>query len=662
VIIIRFYSLALAACSMVPFVSPVCVRLRATGLGLAFGLIGTTGGAWAAVPPNPATATLYVGGDILTMAGPKPSYAEALVEKDGKIHYVGPLAAAIKAAGVGARRVNLAGHTLLPGFIDAHGHMVYYGKNQMDADLLGVKDIPELVARLKAHAASVPAGAWIVGFGYQARALREGRTPTALELDGVSPDRPVMIVDSSGHLGSANKALLKLAGVTAATADPTGGAFARQSGSRDPLGPMEETALNAVRSQRPAFTGKLADDAILAGAAAWARFGQTTAQDCGIGLGADDIAVVRNAIDKKLLPIDLYICAKDSATNDVIDAAYGVSQAYTPSSTGTAALLLAARPDLDRRYINRVRLGGIKYWLDGSVDTAWFTQPYTTNPPGKTGEYRGYEQIPDAVLLAGVERFWNTGIQINMHMNGDAAADQALRVIEAVVKKKGWSDHRPVFIHASYLRPDQIQRIKAIGAVPSFLVASISSAGDAVERLWGPERAAHAAAANSFQAAGLPYTLSHDAPVSPQPTILGLVDAAVNRRTASGRVIGPAERISPYDALRAVTVMAAYQIKEEKSKGSLEPGKLADLVIIERNPLKVDPGSIGTIRVVETIKEGQPVYRISAKELASIPATPALRPEAPHNHGDPLAQPKPLPASDRATMGRLMRASQASLR
>ena len=590
----------------------------------------------AVVPHPPAPSTIYSGGEILTMAGPKPRYAEALVEKNGKILFVGPLAAAVQAAGSGAKRVNLAGHTLLPGFIDAHGHLVAFGKNQMDADLFGVKDIPELLARLKVHAASVPPGAWIVGFGYQAKAMAEGRTPTALELDQVSLDRPVMIVDSSGHLGSANNPLLQLAGVTAATIDPTGGAFARQTGSRAPLGPMEETALNAVRSQRPAFTGQLADRAILAGAAAWARFGQTTAQDCGIGLGADDIALVRNAIDKKLLPIDLYICAKDSATNAVIDAAYGVSRAYTPSSTGTAALLLAARPDLDRRYINRVRLGGIKYWLDGSVDTAWFTEPYTTNPPGKSGEYRGYGQIPDAVLLAGVERFWTTGVQINMHMNGDAAADQALGVIEEVIKTQGWSDHRPVFIHATYLRPDQIQRMKAIGAVPSFLVASIASAGEAVERFWGPDRAAHAAAAHTFQAAGLPYTLSHDAPVSPLPTILGLVDAAVNRRTTSGRVIGPAERISPYDALRAVTAMAAYQIKEEKSKGSLEAGKLADLVIIERNPLKGDPGRIGTIRVLETIKEGQSIYRISPQDLGRVPVPPAIRPEGPHNHGDPM--------------------------
>lgn len=234
---------------MATFSTPTCVLLRASALGLAFGLIGASGATWAAVPPPQTPATLYGGGDILTMAGAKPIYAEALVEKGGRILYVGPLAAAIKAAGAGAKRVNLAGHTLLPGFIDAHGHMVYYGKNQMDADLLGVKDIPELVVRLKAHAASVPAGAWIVGFGYQARAMREGRTPTALELDGVSLDRPVMIVDSSGHLGSANNALLKLAGVTAATVDPTGGAFARQSGSRDPLGPMEETALNLAASR-----------------------------------------------------------------------------------------------------------------------------------------------------------------------------------------------------------------------------------------------------------------------------------------------------------------------------------------------------------------------------------------------------------------------------
>jgi predicted amidohydrolase YtcJ len=486
--------------------------------------------------------------------------------------------------------------------------MVYFGKNLMDADLVGSADIAELLARLKKHAATVPEGAWIVGFGYQARTLADKRTPTAAELDEVSATRPVLIVDSSGHLGSANSALLKLAGVTAETPDPEGGNFTRKPGSREPLGPMEETALNAVRAQRPPFTGELADRAMAAGAGEWAKHGQTTAQDCGLGLGNDDIDLVLNAIDKKLLKIDLYVCAKDSITDQVLDAAYGVSRAYAADESGVAKKLLDKRPDLDTRYINRVRLGGVKYWLDGSLDTAWFTQPYSTNPPGKSGIYSGFQQIPDEVLQAAFDRFWTSNVQINMHMNGDAAVEQALRTIEAAIAKYGMRDHRPVFIHGTYMRPEQIERMKKVGAIPTFLSAGIVTAGDGVVRMWGAERAGKSAAANTLEKQGYPWTLSHDAPVTPSPSVLALVDAAVNRRTASGNIIGPDERVTPYAALGAVTRSAAFQIKEEKTKGTLEAGKLADLVILDRNPLKVDPATIKTITVMQTLKEGVTVY------------------------------------------------------
>jgi hypothetical protein len=309
------------------------------------------------------------------------------------------------------------------------------------------------------------------------------------------------------------------------------------------------------------------------------------------------------------LPIDLYVCAKDSVTDDVINAAYAVDTAYNKTPEGTSGMLLAARPDLDKRYINRVRLGGIKFWLDGSVDTAWFTKPYTVNPPGKTGAYTGYRQIPDDVLDGAFDKYWTTNLQLNLHMNGDAAADQALNAIEKAIKKHGMSDHRPVFVHATYLRPDQIARIKAVGAVPSFLTASLPPAGDFVLKLWGPDRAARSIAAQTFLKAGLPFSFSHDAPVSPIPSVVGLVDAGVNRMAASGTVVGSDERISPYDALRAVTAMAAYQIKEEKSKGTLEVGKLADFVILDQNPLKVKKASLKTIKVVETIKEGKTVFK-----------------------------------------------------
>jgi predicted amidohydrolase YtcJ len=258
--------------------------------------------------------------------------------------------------------------------------------------------------------------------------------------------------------------------------------------------------------------------------------------------------------------------------------------------------------------VNRVRLGGVKFWLDGSLDTAWFTQPYTQNPPGKAGAFSGYRQIPDEVLDAVFEKYWPTEFQIHMHMNGDAAADQALAAIDKAIAKHGMHDHRPVFVHASWLRPDQIERMKACGAIPSFLTAGIIPGGDAVVRLWGPERSAGAMASRTFLRAGLPFTYSHDAPVSPVPSILALVDAGVNRLSGSGQVVGPDERISPYDALRAVTATAAYQLKEEATKGTLEPGKLADLVILDRNPLKVEPTAIKGIVVVETIKEGHTVF------------------------------------------------------
>jgi predicted amidohydrolase YtcJ len=551
---------------------------------------------------------IYSGGDILTMRGAAADYAESLAVKNGKILFIGPEADVKKHVGAATKTVDLASKTLLPGFIDTHGHMVYFGKNLVDANLFGVKDIPDLIERMKKQARRTPADGWIVGFGYQARGMKEGRPPTVEELDTISADHPVMIVDSSGHLGAGNSVVFARAGITADTPDPKGGTFARKANGKSLLGPMEETALNAVRSQRPPFTGKLADEAIVGAANVWASHGHTTAQEAGLGLGNDDIGIVVNAIDKSLLPIDLYIAAKDSAVDDALAAAYTVASQYNPKPDGTREQLLADRPDLDKRYINRVRLGGIKFWLDGSVDTAWFTQPYTTNPAGRTGAYSGYRQIPDAVLDAAFDRYWPTNLQIHMHMNGDAAADQALAAIAKAVKKHGMCDHRPVFVHASWLRPDQIEKMKQFGAVPSFLPSGIVPGGDAVVKLWGPERSAAAMAARTFLRAGLPFTFSHDAPVSPVPSVLALVDAGVNRRTGSGVVVGPDERISPYDALRAVTATAAYQIKEEQTKGTLEVGKLADLVILEKNPLKVDLLTIKDIQVLQTIKEGRTVY------------------------------------------------------
>jgi predicted amidohydrolase YtcJ len=568
------------------------------------GLLGSR-----AMGQEESITTLYHGGDIVTMRGMEPEYVESLAVRDGKILFTGTVADAKSKFGANAKLVDLGGKTMLPGFIDTHGHFVYFGKNLVDANLFNCVDVPDLLERMKKQVERTPKGAWIVGFGYQPRGMKEGRPPTIEELDQISKDVPLMIVDSSGHMGVGNSAAFLAAGITADTPDPTGGAFTRKEDGKSLAGPMEETALNAVRASRPAFSNELAAQAITGAAQVWASYGQTTAMEAGLGLGNDDIQIVTHAIDAKLLPIDLYIAAKDSVLDETLAASYSIASQYNAKAGGVVEKLRAARPDLDNRYINRARLGGVKFWLDGSLDTAWFTKPYTQTPQGKTAPFSGYQQIPDEVLDAVFDKYWTTDFQIHMHMNGDAAADQALSAISKAVKKHGMRDARPVFVHGAWLRIDQIERVKTYGAIPSFLTSGIVVGGDSVVKLWGPERSAGAMASRTFLRSGLNFTYSHDAPVSPVPSILALVDAGVNRLSGSGQLIGPDERIPPYHGLRAVTSMAAYQLKEEATKGTLEVGKLADLVILDKNPMKVESTTIKDILVVETIKEGQTVFK-----------------------------------------------------
>jgi hypothetical protein len=601
---------------------------------------------------GPSPATLYFHGDIITMVGDSAQYVEALVERGGKIVFVGSMNDAEKEAGDAVMKVDLEGKTLIPGFIDAHGHMVYYGKNLMDQDLTGVKEVPEIISRMKEHALKSPADAWIVGMGYQPLKMKEGRHPTADELDEISKDRPVLIVHSSGHGGSMNHALMKLLGVNENTKDPAGGEYLRVKGSKTPAGGMEETALIEVRNKRPAFTGESAARVIQGAADIWASNGQTTAMECGLGLGADDISIVENAIDKKLLPIDLVCFAKESETDNVVNSAYGVSEAYAPKDTTLARKLMAARPDLDKRYVNRVRLGGIKFWLDGNPQVAWMSEPYTTPPPGRKAGYKAYGQIPDSILFSFFDKYWTSNMQINMHVQGDQAVEQALQAIEAAVKKHGMSDHRPVFVHCGYARPDQIARMKAVGGIPTFLSTGLIGQGDEVQKMWGVKRASNGMAAVSMLKAGIHFTISHDAPITP-PAILPIVNAAVNRTTANGNVIGAGQRITAYQGLQAATSSAAYQIKEEKTKGTLEVGKLADLVILDKNPLKVDPSTIIGIKVMQTIKEGKTVFTrkesATAKHEMNIPDD--------HAHQGTTAS-QPLTEKQKQTVAMLLRASR----
>lgn len=562
-------------------------------------------------------ATIYTGGDILTMHGSEPQYVEALVSSHGKITFLGSKSAAEKMAGKHAERVDLKGQTLLPGFIDAHGHLIYAAHSMQDANLAGVKNISELLQRLKTHASSNPDGR-LVGLGYRAEQLDEKRHPTREELDSVSATRQIVVSDGSGHQGVINSVVIKDLKIGPDTPDPEGGFYTRKPGSKELTGHVAESALMDILSTRqPLTTGQIKKGVDMA-VQLWLANGQTTLCEMGLGLSGDDVKIARTIIDKKLLPVDLILFAKAARSKEIFDAAYLVKQQYQ-SNKDIAPSLLEKRPDVDKRYVNRVRLAGYKFWIDGSADTALMSKPYSVLPPGVTDKnYVGIRNDPQDVLEKIVAQNWRSGLQVAAHAIGDEAVDQFIVAMEKAKLKYGPADARPIIQHAQFIRDDQISRIKAVGAITSFTAGGIYPMGDYVSSMMGAERSLWMGRAKSVQDAGINWTVNHDNPAGVSPSLLYAVWGIVNRTTKT-TVMAPNEVVSAYDGMKSITINAAKQYKEEKNKGSLKVGKLADLVILDKNPIKVPPQEIKNIQVMQTIKEGKVVYTKSAQAIAEIP-------------------------------------------
>jgi len=620
----------------------------------------------AAPPAATAPATLYAGGPILTMAGPQPAYAEALVERGGRIVYVGPLAGAIRAAGAGVKRVNLAGRALLPGFIDAHGHLPDYvatwGRPDLSPPPVGsTRRIADILATVRAYLASHPAPAGQLQFfmGYDDSLLEEKRHPTRADLDAVSATVPILLIHASGHLVVANTPALALVKISKATPDPAGGFIQRDPATGEPNGVLEETAglpFMALIPQ-PDQAEKLRRlDAVQKW---WASYGLTTAQD---GLSnAGNVALLREAGRQGRLILDvvsypfyrvlgelssldarassravIYAPGRAPISSLVSNAgrefASGAEAASPPPADGAATAKLEVGV-----YRNHLKIGGIKLTGDGSPQgkTAYLSQPYASPPSGQKADYRAYAVMNQQEVSDWVAFGYRNNVQIITHTNGDAALDQFLVAVQQARASYGAKDLRPVAIHAQLARHDQVDRIKELGIVPSFFTAHTFFWGDWHRQSFGEQRAAGISPTGYAYGKGVIFTNHNDAPVVP-PDMLRLAQTAVVRTTRSGFVLGPAERVSPYVALKAMTDWAAYQYFEEKSKGTLEPGKLADLVILERDPLKGDPTTISTIKVVETIKEGKPIFRLGVDKIDAASAQAASRvaatPELAHQH------------------------------
>lgn len=589
------------------------MNTRVIALALAFGVAAMGGAARASDADS-----IYFGGPILTMVITSPT-AEAVAVKDGKIVAVGGREAVLAAEkGPATRMVDLQGRTLLPGFVDAHSHLTGVGVQAVSANLLAPPDgsvasIADLQRVLRDFLASSPRPkeyGLLIGLNYDDSQLAEKRHPTREELDAVAADIPIVIVHQSGHLAVMNTAALRKVGITAESKNPPGGVIRREADGKTPNGVLEQMAhFGNTPKLLPTFTPAQAIEIVEAGQKLYLANGFTTAQEGRAS--ADVIRMLKGANAAGKLDLDVVAYADLAATSDHLEGADSFEDTVGIKEAGPAPETDPARIGIARAYDGHFRVGGVKLTFDGSpqAKTAWFTKPYLIPPDGQDASYVGYPAFPkEGEAQKWVDMAYRNHWQVIIHANGDAAIDELIRTVGEAQNRYGGDDRRTVLIHGQFLRSDQIPQLQALGVIPALFPMHTFYWGDwHRDSVAGPERAAFISPTAAVLAKGMIFTIQSDAPVT-FPNSMRILDSSVNRTTRSGYVLGPDQRISPAVALKAMTLWPAYQHFEETTKGSLEPGKRADLVILSANPLVVPPATLKDIKVLETIKDGRTVY------------------------------------------------------
>ncbi|WP_284464793.1 amidohydrolase [Chryseobacterium sp.] len=550
--------------------------------------------------PQEKADIIYFGGSILTMEDLSPN-VEAVAIKNGKILFTGTKSDAGRYSESATKMIDLHGKTLLPGFIDVHGHLTSRAGIMDAVDLSpdpygtvnSIKDLQNTIINYlkeKKIADKQP----IIGNGYDDAIMTEHRHPTRGELDAISKTNPIIVIHASGHASVANSAMLKYLEIPESIKDPEGGHFGRDKKTGKLNGKLEENAsFKALltlteKMNKGKDTQAQALQNLIKAQEEWLSYGQTTICD-GRTMG-ESVALLQNAASQNLLKADVV---------------YFPDYEYFKNNFNTF------KPKY-MHYENHLKLAGFKFSDDGSPQgkTAWLTQPYLVPPAGQSKDYKGFPIFTDDTLYTDLKTLFQNHITAQLHVNGDAAIDQAIRVIQRLKDENIYKPElRATLIHVQNSRPDHIQKIKELGVIPSYFSTHTYLWGDwHYSSVFGPERASFISPANSALKAGITFTIHHDSPVTP-PDLITAVYAAVNRKTRSGRILGPDERITPLQALKAITINGAYQLQEENRKGSIKTGKLADFVILDQNPLTIAPEKIRDITVLETIKEGKSVYK-----------------------------------------------------
>lgn len=523
---------------------------------------------------------IYYGGVILTMKGEEPEYVQAVKVSNGKILQVGTIEELTGKEEV--EWIDLRGKTMLPAFIDAHSHITAFANTLGIVNLSDCTSFEEIIEKMKKYKEEnqIQKGEWIIGFSYDHNFLKEKRHPTKEVLDQVAKDNPIMISHTSGHMGIVNSIALKEMNLTKETQAPKGGKFGMDEKKKELTGYLEENAFFEYSKKAGKFTLEKLVKLMEKAQYVYVSKGITTIQD-GLTKKPEWVLLKYMADHQKLIAdVVSYIDIKENQE------------------------IITENPQYVKQYKDHLKIGGYKLILDGSPQgkTAWITAPYEGER-----EYRGYPACSDQQVEEYLTKAIQENIQMLVHCNGDAAIDQLINAYEKR-KKEEKEPIRPVIIHAQTIREDQIKKAKKLGMLPSYFNTHVYYWGDIHKQNLG-KRALKISPAGTSRKEKLIYTFHQDTPVI-RPNPLENVWSAVCRKTKEGQVLGEEEKVSVYEALKAVTINVAYQYFEEKEKGTIEIGKIADFAILENNPLEVQIDKIKDIRIIKTIKQGKVVYDV----------------------------------------------------
>jgi predicted amidohydrolase YtcJ len=552
--------------------------------------------AMAQIPSAVAAAnnppTVYFSGSIITMEGDKPEYVEAVAVQDGRIVFVGSKEAALSSF-KNARLIDLQGRTMLPGFIDLWGHFKLFAQQTLGVNISYFADQPprnkaDVIALLKG---AKPFNGWIIGYGYSDAMLSDG-SPTIQELDAAFPNIPVMLSNLSTLTGKVNSAGLTKLGFTAQTPVPQPGVIVKDPKTGQLTGDllftpflMAQAEAVGTYSQEKTFETFQAAEKLLA------RQGYTTIQS--YQLMPKDLSDLRAAYDRGVIALDVIglPSVSDAASAKMVETGDWQWGRYSHADRG-------------------VKVAGYQVTTDAApqLRLAAMTQPYL-DTTGFPKDWKGI-LLPQAIVEEAINYAYANDIQLFAYSNGDAGIDMCLKAIEKAIATTGKTgDRRTIIAHSFFVRPDQLPLYKKNYIGASMMPLHLMQYGDALLGYLGAERANLESPAATSIKMGVRTTFHNDCP-SASPNVLEMVSAAVMRTTFSGRVMGPEERIGAYEALLGVTRDAAFTYREEASKGTISVGKIADLVILDGNPVNVSGDQIKAIKVVETIKGGKSIHTL----------------------------------------------------